>query len=95
MTLKDSQGSFRYFPLPALDSATCPGSIGSFYWKMIQAYLGDTVVSVPDHYNKVSIAIKKVIIFFVGGGFCLQFVKIATSQKHNKAQHSDTRQGCI
>ena len=28
-----------------------------------------------NHHNVVSVAIKRVVIFFIGGGACLQFVK--------------------
>lgn len=42
----------------------------------IQAYLADIAGLILDHYhNKASIAIKWVVIFFAGWGFCLWFVK--------------------
>ena len=41
---------------------------------------------VPDHSNKVSITIERVVIFFDGGP-CLQFLRHATSAKQNKVKY--------
>lgn len=38
------------------------------------AYLREIASSVPDHCNQVSLTIQQVVILFVGGGFCLQFI---------------------
>ena len=53
----------------------------------LQAYLRDIASPVSDHCNKASIAIKLVNLF-AGGGPCLQFVKSATSVKHNKTRYA-------
>ena len=55
---------------------------------IIQEYLGDTVGSVPDHYNKASRNL------FAGREFCLEFVKNATTVKHSKAQYNKMRYAC-
>lgn len=49
---------------------------------------------VPQHCNNESIAIKPVVIS-VGGGSCLQFIKIATFVKHNKVKSNKARDACI
>ena len=50
---------------------------------------------VPDHHNKVTITRKRVIIFFAGGGSCLQFVKNATFAKYNKMRNWLTLGGLV
>lgn len=55
-------------------------------------YLGD-VGSVPDNHNKVSLAIKWIIIILLVGGSCLQIVK-NTSMKPNKWKCNKTRCAC-
>lgn len=57
----------------------------------VQANLGDTAGSAPDHCNKVSLNL------FAGGGSCIQLVikkKKATSLKRNKAKRDKTRYVC-
>lgn len=50
----------------------------------MHAYLGDIVGSFPDQHNKASPNL------FVGGRSLLQFVKNATSVKHNKVKRNKT-----
>ena len=38
-------------------------------WKLVQAYLRDMAGSVPNHHNKVRIAIKLVAQFFFSGAY--------------------------
>lgn len=66
ISLEDPSGSFQFWYSLIL----------LINWGL-QAYLGDIAGSLPDHLNKTSIAIKQNIVFFAGGGSCLQFVNEA------------------
>ena len=48
---------------------------------LLQTHLGNVAGLAPDHCDKSSIAVKRVI-FFAGGESCLQLVKNTTSVKH-------------
>lgn len=57
-----------------------------WYLKLLQAYLRDMTVLVPDHPNtpQSEYCNKMSYDLSAGGGSCLPFVKHATSVKHNK-----------
>lgn len=65
---------------------------------IVQAYLGNIAGLVPEHHNKASITIKRVIIFLLvcvcvcggAGVACLQFLKKTTSLKLSKAKCNKT-----
>lgn len=35
------------------------------FWAVVQAYLKDIAGSVPDHHNKMNIAVKQILIFLL------------------------------
>lgn len=55
----------------------------------LQAHLGATVGSVPDHHNKASTTIKCAVIFPHGESF-LQFIRNTASVELTKVKHSET-----
>lgn len=62
--------------------------------KSLQAYVGDVVGLFLAHCNKVSMAIKRLIIFLFGGGSCLQSVKTETFVEHSKVMLNKRRYAC-
>lgn len=53
-----------------------PSAFALAFLNRLQAYLREIAGSVPDHHNKVSIRIKWIVIFVLGGQVaCLQFIK--------------------